>query len=188
MAQAPSSAVSAKAPATSIGTGGVSMDVTLFAFSRTPVYGGGVTINKSAPNRFDISYLYMDVSPALPTDTYFELPFGIVGVSDLHADMYVDFYDTEIFTNDIGDIELTFQAPTDMQVTQFCFEAYDMLAYADEALIYNVHTELWEPLADTKYTNAAPYLDAQNRIRVLFIQIDSGYFTLPSISIGGLAN
>jgi len=168
--------------------GSASMQITLFAFSRTPVYDGEVLVNNTKPNRFDISLLVMDVTPQLPKGEVFMLPYGVIGVESVKATMSHDFYGTEMYMHEMGSMEAVFRVPGDMALTGVSFEAYDWFGMAGEVLIYNVKDGAWEPLMQNEYfyKDAAAYTDGQNRVRIMAADIGPGYCVLPRISVSGM--
>ena len=163
-----------------------SFAVSVYAFSRTPVFDSAVTINKQTPQRFDLTLLTMPVEASFPPSARIMLPFGTVPLTELLSNVYVSQYDQYIYMSEYGSLELVYSVPPVLAVDSFEVLADDLLYSCESVEIYNVEDGTWEPLRNGSYTQAAAYLDEQNRIQLRGVNIQPCDFSQPRLTVTGL--
>lgn len=166
--------------------GSSQLKANFYAFNNDILVDTSAKVNNKTTNNFNENIFVVNADVNLAKNEAFNLPSGIISVSDISSDKIIEFYKEEnnVYISSAGDIDFSFELPKNIKLDNFTiyWEKSD-LPQDSIFQIYNTSLGQWDNLYN-EYTETADYIE-NDIIKVKLIVTTPTNIKLPNISIRG---
>lgn len=162
------------------------LKATFYAFNNDILVDTSAKVNNKTSNNFNENIFIVNTDINLAKNKAFDLPAGILNVSDITSNKIIENYKEEknIYISSDGDVDFSFEIPKDVKLDNFAIY-WEKTELPKNAIfkIYNTSLGEWEDL-NNEYTKIYDYIK-DNKIKVRITVTEATTIKLPTISIRG---